>query len=147
MIYSLLYISVVIFMLFLGYIFRISWSRFILLIISPPLLVALFYTIYFIKAVFLMFFIYGIFFMLPALMLYAWLLLILTRQFAIVSLWGNLVLGAIVGFFSGLIHNIVIRGSVDIESIKFALLTMTTGAISAVVVEYGSKKQAERKAQ
>jgi hypothetical protein len=147
MIYSLLYISVVIFMLFLGYIFRISWGRFILLIISPPLLVELFYTIYFMKAVFLIFFVYGMFLMLPALMLYAWSLLVLIQQFGIVSLWGHFIIGAIVGFFSGLIHNVVIKGDLDNESITLALLTMSTGAMSAVMVEYWSRKRAERKAQ
>ena len=134
-----LYILTIALSLYGGYKLKVSWRRFIILILLPPLMVGILFIFKGgLGAMFLVAF-YGLLFMLPALTLYAVTTLFMVKKYQLEYV-AQFLTGGAIGFLVGFVLSAIANQKIEAELFSFALLPMVTGAISIVLVEYLNKK-------
>ena len=134
-----LYILTIALSLYGGYKLKVSWRRFIILILLPPLMVGILFIFKGGLGAMFLVALYGLLFMLPALTLYAVTTLFMVKKYQLEYV-AQFLTGGAIGFLVGFVLSAIANQKIEAELFSFALLPMVTGAISIVLVEYLNKK-------
>ena len=138
-----LYILTIALSLYGGYKLKVSWGRVIMLTLLPPLMVAILPLLKGSSEGAFLMALYGLLFMLPALILYAVTTLFMVKKYQL-GYVAQFFTGGTIGYVVGFILSAIANKKIEAELFSFALIPMVTGAMSIVLVEYLNKKKSTR---